>query len=403
MIGSLYAGISGLKANTSAMSVISDNIANVDTTAFKASKVQFSNVFNAVLGQSKMQIGRGVSMSGVMSNWNSGTLETTNNVTDLAINGAGMFIVRDPNNSGEYYTRAGQFEFDNIGNLVNYDGLEVQGRAINPDGTAGAIGAISLPSQISPPAATDEITMGINLDGSAAVGDTFDTTLSVYDSLGNPIEMTFNFTRTAGGWDYYISPSLGTATPAVAAQNSLVFDSDGVYDAAASSPAAATHSIVLDGLAPASSPMTISWIDLDTDVTGYASNSTKATQTQNGFPSGLLQSVSIDDDGYFSALFSNGTVSPFAQILLADFASYSGLSKQGSNLYLSTLASGQAVQTTPNSAGVGGIAPSNLEMSNVDLATEFVELITTQRGFQANSKVITTSDEVLAELINLKR
>lgn len=397
MIGSLYAGISGLKANTSAMSVISDNIANVDTTGFKTNRVQFSNVFNAVLGQSKMQVGRGVRMSGVSPNWNSGTLETTNNVTDLAINGAGMFIVRDPNNNGEYYTRAGQFEFDNVGNLVNYDGLEVQGRAINADGTMGAIGTIGLPSQISPPAATEEVTMGLNLDSSAAVGDTFDTTLSVFDSLGNPVELTFNFARTAAGWDYYITPSIGTATPAVAAPTSLTFDADGVFSGAT------PQSIVLDGLAPATTPQTISWMDLDTEVTGYASNSTKASQTQDGYPSGLLQSVSVDDDGYFSALFSNGTVSPFAQIILADFASYSGLSKQGSNLYLSTLASGQAVQTTPNSAGVGGIAPSNLEMSNVDLATEFVELITTQRAFQANSKVITTSDEVLAELINIKR
>ena len=403
MIGSLYTGISGLKANTSAMCVIGDNIANVDTTGFKSSRCQFSNVFNAVLGQSKMEIGRGVQMSGTTANWNAGTLETTNNVTDLAINGTGMFIVRDADNGGEYYSRAGQFEFDRSRVLVNQDNMQVQGRAINFDGSTGSVGAISLPDDVSAPNATTEVTMGLNLDSSTAVGDTFNTTVTVYDSLGNSNELTFEFERTAAGWDYYVTPSTGTATPATAARNSIAFDSDGAYDATASIPAATSHSIVLAGLAPATTPMTITWSGMDTDVTGYTGNSVKTNQTQDGYPSGLLQSISVDEDGVFSALYSNGTVSPFSQLILADFASYSGLSKQGSNLFLSTLASGQANYLTPNEAGVGAIAPNSLEMSNVDLATEFVELITTQRGFQANSKVITTSDEVLSDLINIKR
>ena len=406
MIGSLYSGISGLKANTSAMAVIGDNIANVNTTGFKTSRVEFSNVFNATLGQSRNQIGRGVTMSGTSANWNSGTMETTNTVTDLAINGPGMFIVRDPSNNGQYYTRAGQFEFDGSNLLVNSDGLEVQGYSIDPAGNVGALGTIALPNGISTPQATTEVTMGINLDASAAVGDTFDTTVSVYDSVGNSVELNFNFVRAAGGWEYYVVPSTGTATPAVGTPNEFVFDASGNLVPGSSTPATADPTIVLT--LPGET-LNIDWTILDAanasdgSITQYAGSSVKTSQTQDGYPSGMLQGISVDEDGIFTALYSNGTMSPFAQIAVADFASYAGLAKQGSNMFTSSLASGQPVISVPNTAGVGAIAPSSLEMSNVDLAQEFVALITTQRAFQANSKVITTSDEVLSELINIKR
>jgi len=399
MIGSLYSGISGLKANTSAMAVIGDNIANVNTTGFKTSRVEFSNIFNATLGQSKTQIGRGVTMSGVSSNWNSGTMETTNTATDLALNGPGMFIVRNSANNGQYYTRAGQFEFNADNLLVNADGLEVQGYAIDAAGNMGALGTITLPSGISTPQATTQLTMGINLDAGAAVGDTFDTTISVYDSLGNSVELNCNFTNTgAGEWTCAITSSVGTATisPAV-----FEFDVNGVLTAPTSDP-----EIEVTGLA--GDDLSIDWLLSGASashgaVTGYAGTSVKTSQTQDGYPSGMLQGIAVDEDGIFTALYSNGTMSPFAQIAVADFASYAGLSKQGSNLFTSSLASGQPVISVPNTAGVGAIAPSSLEMSNVDLAQEFVSLITTQRAFQANSKVITTSDEVLSELINIKR
>ncbi len=406
MIGSLYSGISGLKANTSAMAVIGDNIANVNTTGFKTSRVEFSNVFNATLGQSRNQIGRGVTMSGTSANWNSGTMETTNTVTDLAINGPGMFIVRDPSNNGQYYTRAGQFEFDGSNLLVNSDGLEVQGYSIDPAGNVGALGTIALPNGISTPQATTEVTMGINLDASAAVGDTFDTTVSVYDSVGNSVELNFNFVRAADRWDYYVVPSTGTATPAVGTPNEFRFDASGNLVPGTSVPASTDPQIVLT--LPGET-LNIDWTILDAanasdgSITQYAGSSVKTSQTQDGYPSGMLQGISVDEDGIFTALYSNGTMSPFAQIAVADFASYAGLAKQGSNMFTSSLASGQPVISVPNTAGVGAIAPSSLEMSNVDLAQEFVALITTQRAFQANSKVITTSDEVLSELINIKR
>jgi flagellar hook protein FlgE len=343
-------------------------------------------------------------------------VENTNSITDLAINGQGMFIVRD-GAFAQYYTRAGQFQFNNANTLVNPDGLLVQGYAINPHtGTLGSLGNITLPNTVSTPNATTELSMGLNLDAGAALGDEYDTVVSVFDSLGNPVELNFNFIRTATGWDWYVAPSAGTAVPAGPAADppayyGLVFDTNGTLVPGSCVPALAAGdtgpSIAVTGLS--GNDLNIDWLMLgptgesNGTVTGYSGASVRTSQFQDGYPSGMLQGISVDDHGVFTGLYSNGTIMPFAQIALADFASYEGLSKQGNNLFTATLASGQAVITVPNSAGVGSISPSGLEMSNVDLAQEFVALITAQRAFQANSKVITTSDEMLAELISIKR
>jgi flagellar hook protein FlgE len=410
MIGSLYSGISGLKANTSAMSVIGDNIANVDTTGFKSSRVSFANIFSSTVSQTSLQIGRGVTLNGVAPQWQAGSLENTNSATDLSINGAGLFMVDDPNSRISYYTRAGQFEWDKDGNLVTPDGFIAQGYAIDPTtGAMGGIGDITLPNGTSVPNPTQNITFGMNLNSDAIVGDTFTSSITTFDSLGSEAVLDIDFTRTAAGWDWAVNVTHANPLAASISTGSIVFDANGNLDPAASSPANANPTIVLTGLDPATTPMTINWNYLDAtgasdgSVTGYSSESSKTAQSQDGYPSGSLQSVSVDEDGFFTGIYSNGSMIPFSQLALADFASYSGLAKQGGNLYAESLASGQALIGPPNSAGMGSIAPSTLEMSNVDLGTEFVEMITTQRAFQANSKVITTSDEILAELLNIKR
>lgn len=413
MIGSLYSGISGLKSNTSAMAVIGDNIANVDTTGFKVSRVSFANVFSSTLGQNRLQIGRGVTMAAVSPSWGSGSLENTDNPTDLSINGKGMFVVRDDNTGVQFYTRAGKFEFDEEGNLKTQDGMRVQGYSIASDGTIGGLDDISLPAGVSAPQATDEITLGLNLDAGDTVGETYDTTMTVYDSLGNPIDMTITYTAAGAAppaattWTWAVNTSAG----ACATTGLLAFDNTGNL-----LPASSTSSTTDPDGNPllqitnlTGADMNVSWTYLDSlgatdgSITGYASTSAKSSQTQNGYPSGSLQGVTVDEDGIFSGVYSNGYSMPFSQVALADFGSYTGLNKEGSNLFSESLASGQAVISAPGTAGVGLIANNTLEMSNVDLANEFVELITTQRAFQANSKVITTSDEVLAELINIKR
>lgn len=414
MIGSLYSGISGLKANTSAMAVIGDNIANVDTTGYKSSKVSFANIFSSTLSRTGLEIGRGVTLNGVNAKWEAGSLENTNSATDLSVNGTGMFIVSDPSTSMSYYTRAGQFEWDANGNLVTLDGFNVQGYSIAPDGTVSGLSDISLPNGSSDPNATENISFGLNLDSEAAVGDTFTSSITTYNSLGAEAVLDIEFERVATGWDWSVSVDPTTTTCLTTGH--IEFDVNGALDIANSyyDPNDGTGAVydnpVIDitGFSDADD-MAVTWTYLDTtgvtdgSITGYADTSQKTAQSQDGYPSGSLQSVSIDEDGYFTGLYSNGSMIPFAQIGLADFPSYAGLYKMGSNLYSESLSSGQALIGSPNTSGLGAISSNTLEMSNVDLATEFVELITTQRAYQANSKVITTSDEVLQELINIKR
>ncbi|BBO88294.1 flagellar hook protein FlgE [Desulfosarcina ovata] len=425
MIGSLYSGISGLKANTSAMAVIGDNIANVDTTGFKTSRVSFANIFSSTLSQSGLEIGRGVTMNGVNPQWDSGSLENTTSGTDLAVNGTGLFVVTDPSTGSTYYTRAGQFEWDSDGNLVTPDGFVVQGYSIDTDGEIGGLTDIALPNGTSDPSATTELTFGINLNSDAEAGDTFTSSITTYDSLGSEVILDVVFVADgSGGWDWSVDVDPTSATCNTGGH--IEFDVEGNLDTTASyydsditvdddSDGDATNDavsgnpvIAITGLDGADD-MSISWSYLDSSgdsdgsITGYASESTKTAQSQDGYPSGSLQSVSVDEDGYFTGIYSNGSMIPFAQIALADFPSYSGLAKMGSNLYAESLSSGQALIGTANTASLGSVSSSTLEMSNVDLATEFVEMITTQRAYQANSKVITTSDEILQELINIKR
>ena len=417
MIGSLFAGISGLNANATAMTVIGDNIANVNTTGFKSNSFSFANVLSQSLqGSGGNDMGRGVTFWGTSPSWSQGTVENTANPTDMAINGRGFFMVND--DSGQsYFTRAGQFAFDRNGDLRNPDGLAVQGyevTAIAPDGTLtlGAITNIGVPSEsTSPPVATDEFTMDINLDAGAAVTDTYSTSQVFYDSLGNAVPVTFTFTRVAAvapataTWNVAASIPASAGTGAVISGPSQVgFDASGNMIAPAGD---ATVTLTLTN--GAVSPQAVTWSLYDAagpslgDITGYASTSVTTFQTQNGFPAGSLRGVSVDESGVVTGAYSNGRMTPLYQVALVDFPSYYGLSKMGSNLYAESLSSGQALPGTATSGRLGSISPSAIEMSNVDLAQEFVKMITTQRAFQANSRVITTSDEILNELINIKR
>ena len=224
MIGSLYSGISGLKANTSAMAVIGDNIANVDTTGFKASRVSFANIFSASLSQTNLQIGRGVTLNGVNPQWQAGSLENTNSATDLSINGSGLFMVDDPTNGISYYTRAGQFEWDKDGNLVTPDGFIVQGYALDPTtGAVGSIGDVVLPNGTSAPNPTQNISFGMNLNSDAAVGDTFTSSITTFDSLGSEAVLDVVFERTLAGWDWDVNVSHANPLAASVSSGSIVF------------------------------------------------------------------------------------------------------------------------------------------------------------------------------------
>jgi flagellar hook protein FlgE len=409
MIASLYAGISGLSANSTAMTVIGDNIANVNTTAFKSNRSHFANILSTSLGgeSATAGVGRGVEFWGVNAQWTQGSIENSSSATDLAINGKGFFMVQDPSGSN-YYTRAGNFTFDKNGYLVNPDGLQLQGYSIDANGNIGSITDIYIPGErISPPSPTTEFNFDINLNSGAVAGDTYTTAQTMYDSLGNAIPVTFTFTRQAAPQTWTVTgtipPSAGTGvTINGGASMNIVFDANGVMLNPADVPIDLT-------LTNGASSLSTTWRMLDAsgaslgDVTGFAAESGTTFQFQDGYPAGSLRGISVDESGVVTATYSNGEMTPMFQIALADFPSYDGLTKMGRNLYAESIASGQALPGVAGTGRLGSVAPSSLEMSNVDLAEEFVKMITTQRAFQANSRVITSSDEILQELINIKR
>jgi flagellar hook protein FlgE len=421
MIGSLFAGISGLRANSTAMTVIGDNIANVNTTAFKSNKSSFANILSQSLGgggSATDGIGRGVEFWAASPSWSQGSIETTSNSTDMAINGKGFFMVEDESGSS-FYTRAGEFSFDKDGYLVNPDGLYVQGYAVSsiaPDGTItlGSIENINVPGEsMTPPQATITSTLDINLDAGAAVNDTYSSTQTVYDSLGNAIPLTLTFEKTAANaWTASVTVPAGTLNGGGTigiSDNTFNFGSDGTLSNGTD------PKITITGLASGAVDISdaassaITWDLFDSagatngDLTQYAADSTTNFNTQDGYAAGSLRGVSVDENGFVTGTYSNGELTPMYQIVLTDFPSYFGLSKMGNNLYAESRASGQGMPGVPLGGSLGSISPSAIEMSNVDLAQEFVKMITTQRAFQANSRVITTSDEILQELISLKR
>ena len=387
---------------------IGDNIANVNTTAFKANRSSFANVLSQSLGGSLgNDIGRGVDFWGTSALWTQGSLENTGSATDLAINGKGFFIVND-SSGASFYTRAGQFYLDESGDMVNPDNYVLQGYQIDASGNLGSLVDINIPGErMSPPQLTQNFTFDINLDAEAATGATYSTSQSVYDSLGNAIPLTLTFTKT----DPAVTPRTWTVAATVPAPNGPVTIAGGTsitFDTSGNMTAPAGDLTLGITLANGASNMSVTWDLVDNngplgDITGYAAPSNTTFQTQDGYASGVLRGVSVDENGFVTATYSNGQLTPLFQVAMADFASYEGLSKMGKNLYAESLSSGQPLPGVAGDGRLGNITPMAIEMSNVDLAQEFVKMITTQRAFQANSRVITTSDEILAELINIKR
>jgi flagellar hook protein FlgE len=412
MIGSLFAGMVGLNVNSTSMTVLGDNIANVNTTAFKSNRSSFANILaSSLAGSVSSDVGRGVQFQGTTPMWTQGTIENTNNPTDMAINGSGFFVLQD-SGGANFYSRAGEFYFDRDGNLVNLGGLYVQGYEVtgtNPDGTLilGALTNIDTSAQgSSPPQPTGTLSVDVNLDSATADLGTYATTTTVYDSLGNAIPLTLTFTKNAAN-DWTVTPSVPPTVAAAATMTNatLTFGTDGNLQIGGGNKVI-TISGFVNG---ATDPQDIAWDVYDAtgasdgSLTQYSSPSVTTYQTQNGYPAGTLRTVDVNEEGVVTGSYSNGQLTPLFQLVLADFPSYYGLTKMGKNLYAESLESGSALYGTPQSGRLGSISTSSIEMSNVDLAQEFVKMITTQRAFQANSRVITTSDEILNELINLKR
>jgi flagellar hook protein FlgE len=392
MLRSLFSGISGLRAHQTMLDVTGNNIANVNTVGFKSSSTQFQDTLSQVLsnagapqtgvgGTNPAQVGLGVRVAGVTTNFAQGAAQLTNNSTDMMISGDGFFTVSK--GGQEYYTRAGAFSRDATGQLVTADGALVQGwSAVN--------GVIDTNAPLTDLRVTNAATMAAkatttasfegNLPSDATTGTTLDKQITVYDSLGNARQLDLTFTKGAAGWS--VAGSDGTNT---LASTALTFDASG----ALTSPAAPV------ALGPVA-------VDLST-ITGMAGLDTVQSKTQNGQQAGTLQSFTLNADGTLQGAFSNGMKQIIGQIALATFNNPVGLEKAGGSMYRTTVNSGAAQVGTAGSGGRGTLVGGSLEMSNVDLSAEFTNLIVAQRGFQANARVITTSDQVLQELVDLKR
>jgi len=411
LITSLFTGVSGLSGNSKAMNVIGNNISNVNTIGFKGSSVSFSDVFGATLssGTGTSQLGLGTRLQGVLQSFDQGAFEVTTNSLDMAIDGSGFFIVND--GTGDFFTRAGQFRLNKDGLVQTVSGEILQGFQITQGVTATSLSDVDLSAAQSAPLASTEFTLGANLDADTpndvnippAPESTFTSPVTIFNSLGSQVTLDVTFTKVADNtWNYAITsshPDLsgflnGTDT------GTVTFDNLGQYNGG---------DIDIEVTYTNAANQTVTWNLVDGgggsngDFTGFAANSTNNFVIQDGFSSGTLLALSVDGEGIVNGLFNNGQSENLYQLGLADFLAPTGLSRKGGNLFAQTGQSGQANIGTAGAGRLGTVLGNSLELSNVDLANEFVKMIQTQQAFQASARVITTTDELLTEAVNLVR
>ncbi|HSL03252.1 MAG TPA: flagellar hook protein FlgE [Nitrospiraceae bacterium] len=405
ILTSLFSAVSGLNTYGNAMSVIGNNIANVGTAGFKSSRASFADLVSASLGggSSTGQVGLGVFLNDVQTSFVQGSLSNTGNTLDLAIDGNGFFNLRDAAGTVSY-SRAGQFKVNNLGEIVDPSGRFLQGYQASATGIIlGTVGNITLSTATIAPQATSTAAVEANLNAASTVPATvFDATdattynfsngMTIYDSLGAQHQLRMYYVKAAANtWNLHSQIDGGATT----AQTNLVFNSSGVLTGGG----AQTFSLPITG--GAATPLSVA-MDFS-KITQYGAASSLTNQTQDGFTSGSFQSLSIDSVGQVVAQFSNGQTRTLSQIVLSRFTNPDGLARSGENGFAETIDSGAALDGAPTNNGLGRLLSQTIEQSNVDLGKEFVDMIITQRAFQANSKTITTSDEMLQELVNLKR
>ena len=426
VLSSLYTGVSGLAAQGEALGVIGDNIANANTTGFKASRAEFQDIvaksLKGILGGN--QIGRGVKIGAVNPILVQGNTDQTEKVTDLAIAGDGYFTLKG--SDGESFTRDGSFKFDKEGYLVTNDYQRVQGFQADDKGTVqNKLGDIKFPRALVPAKATTKMRMDLNLDSRVQTAKVFDpknpydtsnysTGLEMYDSQGNKHLVNMFFTKTADRtWSYHGLVDGKEITGAKddemakVCEGRVTFTTDGKLDTEEQTMSAFNFR----GGALQNQNIKIDFGDSITTDKGtgmdgskqYGKESDLITWQQDGSAAGTINNLSFNDEGILTALYSNGQTQDIAQIALAKFENPEAMFKVGNNRLKEARDSGSPALGGPGRAGRGKVMAKSLERSTVDLAMEFVNLIQNQRGFQANAKTITTTDELLGEVINLKR
>ncbi|MDX8396502.1 MAG: flagellar hook protein FlgE [Mariprofundaceae bacterium] len=456
----LFTGSSGLSAFGEAVRVIGDNIANVNSLGFKSQNVVFADVLSQTVGVTRSnianQVGNGVRIGQITRDSQQGSIQNTTSPTDMAINGRGMFALKDTASGETFYSRAGAFFLDKDFNLIDGQGFVVQGWELDA-ATNGAIGNVkdisfsNLAAQASP---TTIVGVGVSLDSNTSpiagsvtnAQGTFDATnpttynykteVNVFDSLGQKHPVSTYYVKTApNAWNWYagidsseITPttadSFGAAavalpgTPFIGAYGTLAFGAAGELTVETKNAAsvnfawnsASASNVGFDfGAATttdAQGALIVGTGQTGSGLTGtiqMAGSFATRQMTTDGFTAGFLDRLETDSTGRIFGAFTNGQRRALFQVALANFPNDSVLSHVGNNLQQETISSGSPVFEKPSNGGMGSITPFGLEQSNVDLAGEFVKLIVVQRGYEANSKTIMTTDQMLSSLMQIKR
>ena len=416
MASALWIGATGLMAASKQMDVIGNNLANTNTVGFKAGSTLFAAMLsqNLYSGSGNMQVGQGVITAAIPTQFEQGTMETTGSVLDLAIDGNGLFVVKD-NAGGEYYTRAGSFHIDQYGNLVdNLSNYYVQGYNIYPNSPNPTVETtINFQNVQSEPNATTEIKASANLMAQQydpVNPATFNLPQNVYDTLGGINSLNLQFTQQPGVGQWECIPAVTDPKGNVyySAPFTVEFGFDGNLAAINGVPVPPLTPISINiGAVTFPNGATLNAITWTPDapgskLTGYDAPSVVNSTSNDGYGSGTLQYLFVGKDGVISGAFTNGQRMDLAQILLADFPDIYSLQKVGS-YFIETMWSGQPIKNAPNTGTMGSIHSNSLEVSNTDVATEFINMIMAQKAYQANARVITTSDQLLTELMNIKR
>ena len=412
LISTLFTGVSGLSGQSKAMEIIGDNIANVNTVGFKGSAPVFGDIFSTVLhnGAVTSQLGGGSQLSGVLQAWDQGAIEHSPNALDLAIDGNGFFITSTYGDTDQYYTRNGQFRINELGLVQSMTGEILKGFDYTNDVLSTTMEDIDLAGVQSSPNASTYFNSGTQLNAAATATSTFITPVTLYNSVGSIVTLNVTFTKVASAnqWSYSAIPSEGTIT--AGATGTVTFDTTGQLSLV-DGETAADHTFTLnfdDATTPANE-MSLNWDLVDSagtthgKLTGFAAASNNNSLVQDGYATGTLLGLSVTSLGDITGLFNNGQTELLNRIAMADFLAPSGLNRSGNNKFTESQESGAPTIGVPDTGGLGQILGESLELSNVDIAQAFVTMIKTQQAYQASARLITTTDDLLSESVNLVR
>ena len=412
MFTSFSTALSALSAHATAVDVVGNNLANLNTPGFKTSVVSFHDLVTQSLGAGlgETQVGFGVGRPITLRQFSQGAIKTSAGELDAAIQGDGFLVVKDKVTTGNIYTRGGNLQVDKSGNLLTSTGQRVQGwmSANGAPSTNGPLGDIVIPvGTLKEPVASTEFSFDVNLNSSSAAGEVFSTPIEVFDSLGGSHVLTVDFTKssTANVWDYTISfPDADVSTPVTPVTGQITFDSSGkMADPAASGT---MPQITISGLNNGAADLTLDWQLYDgaaPRLTQFSQPSSVNANQQDGSPAAQLVRVGIASGGVVLAQYSNGQQLAVAQLAMASIRNPESLIAVGDNAFGLSARSALPAIGLPGTGGRGSIIGGAVENSTVDIAREFTNLIVLQRGYQANARVVTTVDEMSQETISLKR